>query len=92
MFRNKREDKIWPAMLVKIFLLPKISAIRYEYLETKAGFFVSLHKSQLHQALQSLCELFVGASSVTNSEDGVSDRELSSPVKVPMALFGENAE
>lgn len=36
--------------------------------------------------------MFVGASSVTNSEDGVSNRELSSPVKVPMALFGENAE
>lgn len=89
---SETRGRIRPPMLVKIFLLPKISAVRYEYFETKAGFFVSLHKSQLHQTLQSLCELFVGASSVTNSEDGVSDRELSSPVKVPMALFGENAE
>lgn len=57
MYRGKRKDKIWPAMLVKILPLAKISAIRYEYFETKAGFFASLCKSQLQQVLQFLCKL-----------------------------------
>lgn len=75
MSRDRKTVKIWPAMLVKIFLLHKISAVRYECFETKTIFFLSLHKSQLHQVLQSLGKMFVGATSVTNSEGGISGSE-----------------
>ena len=57
MYRDKRKDKIWPAVLVKILPFAKISAIRYKYFETEAGFFASLCKSQLQQVFQALCKL-----------------------------------
>lgn len=50
-------DKIWPAMLVKILSLAKISAIRCKYFETKAVGFGHLCKRWLQQVFQSLCKL-----------------------------------